>query len=364
MTHCPNCDHDVPEGGHCVRCGEPLGGAGSPKRGFPAAPTERTVRPALVSTLFPQLPSDDMNDYRLALVGGSAIVLGLGLAGMFPLGLVAAAMLVPLLTTVYLYDVDVYEDQPAFVTAFTLVWGLLAGVGVALLARTVSPTGADAFAQSGDASAVVTVVLLPLLAVVLAIGGPALVLLPNRRFNDVLDGAAFGAASAAALVGAEVVVYGFNLLGDGLTPGGDTLPWLLRLLSIAVLVPVINMAACGSACATLWLRFRGPGHDRGALGVLGSPLVALPLAGAVAVLAALGQRELPIGAWLATLVVLAGLTLVWLRMTLRIGLLQEASEKPIGPDVTCPNCGSQTPEHTFCSTCGISLQATPKDRDQ
>jgi len=60
-------------------------------------------------------------------------------------------------------------------------------------------------------------VAVPLLSVALMLVGP-LVLLPYRRFNDVLDGASFGATSAVAFVGAQVVAQSIDLFGAGLRP--------------------------------------------------------------------------------------------------------------------------------------------------
>jgi hypothetical protein len=49
-----------------------------------------------------------------------------------------------------------------------------------------------------------------------------------------------------------------------------------------------------------------------------------------------------------------------LRLIIHLGLMQEAAERSIGPDVACPNCGEQTPHHTFCINCGYSFAALPK----
>jgi hypothetical protein len=43
-------------------------------------------------------------------------------------------------------------------------------------------------------------------------------------------------------------------------------------------------------------------------------------------------------------------------------LLEEADEIAIGPDITCPECGKQTPLHTYCGNCGASLKALPRAR--
>jgi DNA-directed RNA polymerase subunit RPC12/RpoP len=67
---------------------------------------------------------------------------------------------------------------------------------------------------------------------------------------------------------------------------------------------------------------------------------------------------------LPVLIVLDVAALIWLRRAIHLGLLQEAAEHPIEPPITCPNCGHDTPHHTFCIECGVSFQALPKERPQ
>jgi hypothetical protein len=145
-------------------------------------------------------------------------------------------------------------------------------------------------------------------------------------------------------------------------PVGEAEPWILRLLTIAVAVPVLSMAAIGTATAALWLRYRAPVRDSAKLGALGRPSVAIPLAAMLIVLGAIGQPLLPTWLWLVSLIVLDLLALAWLRRAIHLGLLEEAAEIEIGPPFTCANCGAQTPRHTFCIDCGVSLQALPKAR--
>ena len=361
MVTCHECGQQVPERNFCVRCGAPLGGGQRPdSRGFAAAPHEHRMLPAIVSSLFPHLPRADMNHYRIAMGVGTAIVLGLGIAGLFPLALAGAAVLVPLLAALYLHDVNVYEDEPILVIGFTLAWGAASGVALALLALALAPDGFGQLATGHQPGAFVTVILLPVLELVLAVAGPALVLLPHRRYNDVLDGVTFGAASAAALSATEVIVYGYKMFSHGLAPGGHVVPWIWRLLTIRLALPILAMAATGAACGALWLRYRAPAADRNALGPLGHPIPALGLRAALLIAAAAGQRWLPVGAWFVTLLVLDVIALVWLRFMVQLGLREESQEVQIGPDVRCTNCGSMTPRHTFCAECGVSLRALPK----
>jgi ribosomal protein L32 len=364
---CGSCGEQVPPGNFCVRCGAHLGAdpaAATPSRGrrdFAAAPHQRLSAPWLVSSLFPQLPAHSETGFRLSLVFGGVLVLVLGLLGITPVALIAAAVLLPLLTLLYLREVDIYEDDPLRVITLTMLWGVVVGVGVGLLTRALTSTGADYLNQSQGTTIAVQGVLLPLLGFILALAGP-LVLLRYRRFNDVLDGVTFGASAGVAFAGAEVITYGFSILSGGLRPGGSTAPAIARLATIAVAIPVLEMGAASAVAGAFWLRYRAPVRDRGSLGVLGNPYIALVVA---AVLIAVGFSLQPLigtGWWLLCLLALDAATLLWLRRVIHLGLLEESAEIPIGPPITCANCGASTPRHTFCINCGVSLQALPKHR--
>jgi hypothetical protein len=193
------------------------------------------------------------------------------------------------------------------------------------------------------------------------LAGP-LVLLPYRKFNDVLDGATFGATTAVSFTGALVLSQGADLFTGGLRPGGDSLPWIVRLLSLGVASPLIAAGVIGAAAGAFWLQYRAPVRDRQRLGFVGQPVVATILAFVILILAALGVQLLPLLPGLLWQALLAVIALVWLRGVIHLGLLQEAAEIEIGPPIVCPNCGRTTPAHSFCGNCGASLRALPKAR--
>jgi hypothetical protein len=375
---CDQCGETVPDLPYCVRCGDPLGPERQGRTGrlrdnYAAAPGEKANAVRLVSTVFPALPNEEIRTFQLALIGGTLLVVALGLLGFFPVAIMAAAILVPLLVVLYLYDVDVYEDEPIRVIALTFLWGAVTGAlfafavdrlfpANALTVVTGSITGADTNTGFPFARAVVA----PLVSIVIMIAGP-LVLLPYKRFNDVLDGATFGVASGVAFVGAQTLVSALDLFHGGLQPTGDVVPWVVRLLSLGVASPIIAAGAIGGLSGVLWLRYRAPVTDRSALGPFGQPVVAAVVAivlivGSALAVEALGGIVIGIQGLLTLVVqaVLAVLALIWLRRIIHLGLLQESREVPIGDPITCPNCGKQTPLHTFCGECGTSLRALPK----
>jgi hypothetical protein len=353
---CPHCGREVPRERFCVACGEPLADGG---RGFAASPHERWWHPRLISSIFPHLPRSDMRPFHLALLGAAAGVVLLCLARLYPLALVAAAVSVPLLFVLYLWDVDVYEDEPLLVVAVTVAWGALAGAGLGLASREVA-SAASLFQGEPDAHELVWLgVVLPLAALALMLAGP-LLLLPYRKFDDCLDGVVFGATCASTLLAAEAIANSWGFLQLGLHGAGDPSLWIPRLLTLGVTMPVLAAGVAGATCGAFWLRLRSSGREKRALGPLGSPLVAVPVAAAALVGASVG--ELYLGHWstLALTAVLAAAALVWLRRTIQLGLRQESEEKPVGAPIECPSCGHETPRHTFCGNCGVALHALPK----
>ncbi len=366
-VECPRCGESVPDLPFCIRCAARLrdervagpGRAGGPGRsGFAAAPGEGSSRIAVISTLFPQLPASDLDTFRIAFAAGLLAMLALVVAGAFPVALVGAAVLVPALVLLYVYSVDVYEDTPIRVIAATMGWGALAGAASGFVTNAISDAGSVTGTQR-PLEVLLFGVVVPLIGLALMVAGP-LVLLRDRHFNDVLDGATFGVASAAAFVAAQILVGSASLFAAGIRPIGEPVAWIARIFALGVALPVVAAGAVGSVVGAIWLRYRSPVRDRDALGIVGNPLVAAVIAGVLLVATALAA-QLP-GPILdvAVQLVLAAISLVWLRRTLHLGLLQEALEIEIGPAIECANCARMTPYHTFCGHCGIALRALPK----
>jgi ribosomal protein L32 len=362
LTRCENCGHEVPASRFCIRCGHRLeGGSAQRSRAYAPAPNERVLSPRVVSTIFPQLPHSSMREFRACLALGSGAVLLIGLAGLYPIALIAGALMLPVLVIIYMFDVNVFEDTSLPVVLGTVVWGLVTGTLTALLAKALSPVGSQVFTGHHDDIVLVRGLLIPLLSVVLILAGPA-GLLRFPRFSTVLDGATFGAASAATFVGAEVIVQAISSLGHGLRPPGSVLPWLVQLAIFTAALPLVTIAAMAAPAGALWLKYRAPIGDRAALGRLGMPWLALPLGTATVILAALVQATLAPGLALALIAALAVLALLWLRQVIHVGLLEEALLIEAAPQITCVNCGQQTRRGRFCEFCGIALAALPASR--
>ena len=383
LTRCSNCGNEVPDSRFCVICGHHFEG-GTPaltplsrgvsgvlqldprslsgvRRAFAAAPEEPVLRPSVVSTIFPQLPRPRMAVFRACLALGVGTVLVLGLAKLYPIALVAGAVMLPLLVVLYMVDVNVFEHLSLRVIAGTLAWGVATGIGTAFLARSLSPSGSQVFVGSHSDLVFTRGVLVPLLSVVLILAGP-LALLRYPRFNTVLDGATFAAASASAFGGAEVVVQAASILGQGLRPPGSVVPWLVQLALIAIALPIVSMATMAATAWAVWLTVRAPIRDRRALGRLGAVHVALPLAAAAFVASGVIQLTVAPGIALAVVAALGIAGLVWLRQVIHVGLLEEALLIEDGPVIVCANCGERTRRGSFCENCGIATSALPASR--
>lgn len=392
LRRCDNCGNEVPASRFCIRCGNELEGGeramsriarlpgassmgqrlsgilnldpsslSGVRRAFAAAPEESVLRPTIVSTIFPQLPRASMAAFRTCLALGLATVLVLGLAKLYPVGLVAGAVLLPSLVVLYMVDVNVFREQSLTVVGATLAAGAVAGAVAALIAKAISPNQSEVFV-SGQSSLVLSRgVIVPILSVALILAGP-LWLLRYPRFATVLDGATFGAAAASAFIGVEVIVQALSTLSHGLRPPGAVLPWLVQLALIAIARPILTMACMGALGGSVWLTFRASVRDRNALGRLGSPWVAAVLATAALVLAAIAQLVWPSGVALAVVVVLAIASLLWLRQVVHVGLLEEALLIEDAPVIRCANCGHRTRLGSFCENCGIALAALPSSR--
>ena len=132
------------------------------------------------------------------------------------------------------------------------------------------------------------------------------------------------------------------------------------MLTLGVAVPVLVAAAIGAAAGALWLHYRGPATDSRRHRLLAQPALAVSLAALLLVGVALLQLYLSRWAALATLLVLDVIALIWLRVLIHVGLLEEQAEIVVSTGEPCPNCGRTVPRGAFCSYCGVAVRALPK----
>ena len=360
---CDHCGSQVPEGLFCTRCG-----AHQPTRGlrphasarvrldrFAVRPGEHVLRLSVLTTLLPHLAEHKLHEFRWALIGGLAGLFALYLLGLIVPALLLAAVLVPAIYLLYLYEAQVYRDEPLLVVGLTFGGGALLGLLVAgATALIVNPALASETWRPDLATVVKLVVLIPVVQEI-SKPIPALVLRERPRFGETVDGLVFGVAAGLGFSFTSALMHVWGLL-TSLPLVTSPANWIFPLLGIGVLSPLLHGSTTGAITAALWRLGRGRfgGREIGAL--------------AVALLARLGfevgGQLLESGGFspIATLVweaaVVGGLV-CYIRYLLHHALLDEATDMGFSERV-CPHCQRHVVAAGFCPVCGASLAVAPR----
>jgi RsiW-degrading membrane proteinase PrsW (M82 family) len=378
---CPVCSTTNPEvATFCLRCGEGLRAgvtAGARRRAsnYAANPAEPVLTVGIVTTLMPHAAGSRPSTYRTALVAGALLPLLGAALGVLPFALVAAALLIPVVYILYLYDVNMWEDQPVLVVAgaallsgalalgFTLLWRewLFHDIAVASNLR---------LGELRVEEALVFGLLVPVVATLLMQIGP--VLLASRpQFDDLLDGLTFGVVSGVSFAAVETLVTHGSVIFDAplRTRGTEVSVWIAVVVTAGILKPLLYGTVTGLATA----RFSGLGE--GVDGFTGRYSRAVLEAAAFLVLFHLGGYLLGLvqGAkatvlsalWSAALVAAA---VVRLRAVLHTALLEGALEAAAGGGRHatlgggyCQHCELPLLDGSlFCVACGSSVRAMSK----
>lgn len=356
---CANCGREVPPGHFCGRCGARLTAADPTRRNaFAAAPAESVLNLNLITTLFPHLPHRRGGPFRWALVIGAIVVVALLALRLDAPAATLATCFLPALYLLYLYEVEVYENEPWLVIGGTLVLGGVLGFTFASFEGDV--TQRLNLTGDTDNAFLVSAVATPLVSQLLMLAGPLLLFMYRRRFTEPLDGLSFGAASALGFTVTSALTALWPLLSGPLVGSGPQDDWALRLLRIGLLVSIVNASTTGMITASLWLHR----HDRER-----ALRVAWPWNLFTAMVVALGA-QLALGMLsfvvpdLLTLVVIwalaAALLLIYMRLVVHHVLLEAGSEMTIGPEGPCTECHRVVPSMAFCPACGVSRLAAPK----
>lgn len=358
LVTCPQCGSSVPSGDFCGHCGAHLT-IGSTRRtnAYTAVPAERVAHLSIISTLFPALPHRRSGPFRVALVAGGAVVVMLAALHLFAPATAAAVFVLPVLYLLYLYEVEIYEDEPWLVVGATMVIGAVLGIVFT------SVTG-GALAQliltgDRDASFGLAAVAIPVLAQALMLGGPLLLYIIRGRFREPLDGLTFGAASALGFTLASSLTAFWPLFAGPLVAAGSPLDWGLRLTRAGLFVSLINACTTALVTAALWLHRYG----RRQAGRRWHSSILFALVVAFGVQIALGVMAFLVDDLIVDFVILAATTavlLLYVRLVIHDALLVEGVEHEIGLDAPCPECHRVVPTMAFCPSCGAARAAAPK----
>ena len=361
---CDHCANDVPDGVFCTRCGAHQGTTGEVRRAktrvhrYAAHPTEHVVQPSVFTTLFPHLGHQKVHEFRWAFVVGLAGIAILYIAGLISGAILVAILLVPVLYLIYLYEAQVYRDEPATVLGFTIGGGLVVGLVVTLVVRALTnpfATFANPLTNTGVTAGTLLAfgVLVPVVQEILK-PLPAL-FLPNRAdFPETVDGLVFGIAAGLGFSVAEsLVVYSSTLTGlpAQVAPGN----WIYDLATIAAFQPLLQGSATGIVVAAVWRFRRGrlARREAGAVAVAVIAHVAFSLGTQILRDAAVAQLFILV--WQAVIV---GALLIYVRYLLHHALLEEAAHMGFAETV-CPNCHMHIVASGFCPNCGMALTAAP-----
>ena len=359
MTPCQNCGKDAPDEAFCTWCGarRSSGGPSAKTRysDYAAQPGEHVSQPAVVSTLLPHLPRHRVHEFRWALIGGIAVIVALVGAGLIVASILCAAVLVPTLYLVYLYEAQVYRDEPAKVLGLTMVAGAVIGVIVTIVADSVEHSPADKLSVPASYLLATTLVL-PLVQEVLK-PLPLLGLWANggqNKFGETIDGLTFGVAAGLGFAAAETIIQFSNVIAhEGVRTSSAN--WLGEILSVSILVPLVQATCTGIVAAVLWRprRLKEPLY-----------LIGIPIAlGGHVVFSLVSQVLLDSGVSSYVVVFLqaaaVGGLLVYIRHLVHDSLLDEARDLGFGV-VTCPHCGRTVGAAGFCPLCGGAISAGPR----
>ncbi|MDQ2923375.1 MAG: PrsW family intramembrane metalloprotease [Candidatus Dormibacteraeota bacterium] len=361
---CDHCSHDVPDGVFCTRCGahqattQESGNSKTREHAYAAHPGEHVAQPSVITTLFPHLGHHKMHEFRWAFLAGLAGILILYLAGLITAAILVSAFLVPVLYLIYLYEAQVYRDEPAIVLGFTIGGGIVVGIVFTVFERIVyNPFQytASPFTNAGVSIGGLLIVGLLLPVVQEALKPLPAFFLPNRAdFPETIDGLVFGVASglgfslAEALIGFSGVV---TSLPAHVAPGN----WIYELATLAVFLPLLQGSTTGMIVATIW-RFRRGQLGQREIGAIAMAVVAhIAFSAGTQVMKDSGVNALFILIWQGAIV---GAALIYIRYLLHHALLEEAAHMGFAETV-CPSCHVHIVASGFCPNCGMALTASP-----
>jgi RsiW-degrading membrane proteinase PrsW (M82 family) len=361
---CDHCANDVPDGVFCTRCGahqgttHELGSAKKRTHNYAAHPSEHVMQPAVFTTLFPHLGHQKVHEFRWAFAVGLGGILLLYVAGLISAAILVAVFLVPVLYLIYLYEAQVYRDEPATVLGFTLGGGAVLGLIVTLIERAVyNPFSGVGNPLHNAGINVGAVLFLGLLVPIVqeAVKPLPAMFLPNRKdFPETVDGLVFGIAAGLGFGLAESLVA-FSTVIVSLpahsTPGN----WIYDLAMLAVFQPLLQGSATGMVAAAVWRYRRGRLAGREIGGVAMAVIAHVAFSVGTQLLQDVAVAQLFVLVWQAVVV---GALLVYIRYLLHHALMEEAAHMGFAETV-CPNCHMHIVASGFCPNCGGALTAAP-----
>ncbi|OBG80395.1 hypothetical protein A5733_00645 [Mycobacterium sp. NS-7484] len=370
-TECRVCKVDVPDGTYCGLCGVPLDQEASegPEwlrlNASCVAPDEHLLRPSIASSLFPHLPQQSRTPFRVAMLVLVVALVGCALLKL-PAALIAVAALgVPLLFLIYLYESDAFRDLHRTNLVLTIVLGIALGIGWVLFTGQIMaksygvPLGAgvSGFRIMRNGLGI------PLGGAVLMLAPAVVVRLLRPASRESLDGFMIGALGATTFTAAATLTRLAPQLSTGMVARNRPMSGLLVEAGIrGIAVPLTAAAIGGLIGAALWFTRPATKADKH-VGYVRLVMFTCALA-VLAIYAALGLVDVArIPQWiqLTVHIVVALTAILALRVGLHLALLHEAHDE-IASDrpIFCPRCGHIVPDMAFCPHCGAATHASSR----
>jgi hypothetical protein len=367
---CRICQTDVPDGRYCGLCGchlTPRPGEGPDWlriKDYGAAPNEHLLRPALTSSLFPQLPSRSRTAFRLGLAALLVALIVFTLLRLIPALVTVSALGLPLLFLIYLRETDAYRDYPGVTLVLTAALGIGLAVGWVLL------TGAAVARSYGIAlgSGVVGArmlrdgIVIPLIGTILMLMPAIVIRLLRPPTREAMDGFMIGALGALSYTAAATLTRLAPQFDTGVVSKRPMESLIVEAGIRGIAVPLTAAAAGGLIGAALWFK-RPLSKENQRPGVVRLVLVGFAVA-VLAVYLILGLVDiahLPQLIMVVLYLVLAAAALLLLRVGLQLALLHEAHDKIQSDEpLLCPHCGHVVPDMAFCPACGAATHASSR----
>ena len=359
---CQRCGAPTPDVAHyCQSCGLDLRSDDLARRkSFAVKPDEPVASFALISTIMPRGAQQHPQMYKIALVVALVVALLAAIFGAVPIAILVAAFAIPVVYIVYLYDVNLWEDEPVPVTvaafALTGVLSLLFTIGWTQFRA--SPVNLQTF-DGGLASGpqpgqlLLVAVAVPIIAQVLTQLGP-IYLASRPKFDDLMDGFTFGVVSGVAYATFDTLVRHHQALFGGMVASPNAADWTALIFLEGLIKPLIMGTAAGIAAAEF--SGLGEGYDGFSLRYLrgvGEAIVAnvAYFAGAYLFSFLPGARGLVLTLLWGLLVL--GVLILRSRNILHVGLMEAALEHAARSDAEIGPAG----DLRFCARCEMPLVA-------
>jgi PrsW family intramembrane metalloprotease len=324
----------------------------------------------------PQGAGQRPQTYRIAFAIALIVALIAAIFGAMPVAVLVAAFAVPVVYIVYIYDVNLWEDEPLIVTglAFLLTGALTVGFTI-LWTYLRGPVPYGTTTYEGSLSAAPTVGTFLLVALVVPIVGEAIrqigpVLLASRpEFDDLMDGLTFGVISGVSYSCFDTLIRHWDLLTGGLQ-GSDPGLWMSLIFLEGFVKPLIIGTASGIAVAEFSGLGRGydgftPRYFRG----VGEAILANAAYQAGTYLFSfVGDATLGVVLSILWGLLILAILILRVRSVLHAGLMEAALERSarnrgVGPSELqyCAQCEMPLLEHAaFCNACGTAVRVQPK----